>query len=258
MASKPFLARGITVERCDQCLLARRCCLCDFLVPLPKGLQLDIILLIHRDEILKPTNTGRLLAEAFPRQCFVFEWSRLEPAAALIAMIQDASRQCAIVYPAKQARAVIPVEAFDELPVEGGLKVQQVAGNVKEPHRPSRRATLILLDGTWRQAARMYNHSRYLSQLPSLSLPDTHSATYAVRKASEDSRLSTAEAAVALLACCGQQAAADHLWHIFSVFNQHYHATRMCIDIEPSASHQYLQRTFKAAIDSTGVRGPRG
>ncbi|HEY7774797.1 MAG TPA: DTW domain-containing protein [Marinagarivorans sp.] len=257
-ASKPFLARGITVERCDQCLLARRCCLCAFLAPLPNGLELDIILLMHRDEILKPTNTGRLLAEAFPEQCFVFEWSRLEPDPALLAMIQDPARQCAIVYPAKQARATINIEAFDELPVRNDCSEQLVCNGLIAQHFQPRRATLILLDGTWRQAARMFNHSRWLSHLPSLALPDARQATYAVRKASEDSRLSTAEAAVALLAYCGQQAAANHLWHVFSVFNQHYQATRMCINIEPSSSHQYLQRMPKAAINRRGEGGQRG
>ena len=195
---------------------------------LPLSLEFDIALLMHRDEILKPTNTGRLLAEAFPEHCLAFEWSRLEPNGELIKILEDPSRQCAVIYPAKQLRSSIDVTELDTFSCSEGKPAV------------SRRPTFILLDGTWRQAARMFNHSQWLKNIPTLTLPDPDAGGYAVRKSSDSTRLSTAEAAVLLLQHCGQSAAGEHLAHMFTVFNYHCRATRNCTDVELTSSHQYL------------------
>ena len=227
-AHRPFLARGATVTRCSECHLAERYCICSYMRTLPLVLDFDIVLLMHRDEILKPTNTGRLLAEAFPDNCFAFEWSRLEPNGELIKILEDSSRQCAVIYPAKQLRSSIDVS---DLGAFSNSTTRPTVG---------RRPTLILLDGTWRQAARMFNHSQWLKSMPTLTLPEPDAGGYAVRKSSDSSRLSTAEAAVLLLRHCGQSVAGEHLSHMFAVFNSHCRATRNCTDIEVTSSHQYL------------------
>ena len=230
-AKRPFLARGITVKRCEECLLAKQYCICEWLKPFNGELPVDLVLLMHRDEILKPTNTGRLMAEAFPDQCMAFEWSRLEPPTELIALINHSDRQCAVVYPARNDRQ--PVEFNHLIGTAISKKHLGISLVTKKP-------TLIFLDGTWRQAARMFNHSDWLSHLPFFALDDVVVGEYAVRKASEISRLATAEAASLVLASMSAQKASEHLQHIFTIFNQHYAATRACIPIVPSPSHSYL------------------
>lgn len=230
-AKRPFLARGITVKRCVECLLAKQYCICEWLKPFNGEFPFDIVLLMHRDEILKPTNSGRLMAEAFPNQCMAFEWSRLEPPPELIALINQADRQCAIVYPARNHRQ--PVE-FNYL-ISTAISKEHPSMSLM-----TKKPTLIFLDGTWRQAARMFNHSHWLSHLPFYALDDVVVGEYAVRKASEISRLATAEAASLVLAALHAQKASEHLQHIFTVFNQHCAATRACVPIVPSPSHSYL------------------
>lgn len=229
-AKKPFLARGITVKRCHECLLAQQYCICEWLKPFTGELPFDVILLMHRDEILKPTNTGRLIAESFPRQCMAFEWSRLEPPAQLLAILADPHRQCAVVYPARNDRKAVSFTSQN-----GSLADTHKGGE----HR--QKPTLIFLDGTWRQAARMFNHSDWLRHIPFFALDDVVVGEYAMRKASENSRLATAEAAGLVLSALKATTACVHLQHIFTVFNQHYAATRACTQVLPSVSHTYLE-----------------
>ena len=54
---------------------------------------------------------------------------------------------------------------------------------------------LILLDGTWKKAYKMFQLSKNIQALPSLSLPDNIIGQYTIRKTMKDNALSTLEAA---------------------------------------------------------------
>jgi DTW domain-containing protein YfiP len=239
-STKAFLARGILVKRCEHCLLSERWCICPWLRPYEtknnEQLDFDFVLIMHRDEILKPTNTGRLITEVFPRNCFIFEWSRLAPNSQLLDLVQDPRRLCAILFPTAKLRKSIEIQRFNL-----GTKV------LESPPVQRLRPTFILLDGTWRQAARMFNLSQWLYQVPSLTLDNIPNGRYAVRKAISNDRLSTAEAAAVLMENCGQLDAANHLQHVFNVFNDHYKAARMCTEINSGLSHAFL---LKNSLDS--------
>ena len=229
---RPFLARGSAIKRCGHCMIAQTHCVCTWLKPFMgssdhlsnDAMAVDLVLLMHSDEILKPTNTGRLAADAFPNNCWVFEWCRLEPSTELIALLEDPARQCVVVYPSTLTRPEY------------------------EPVAPlamhAKRLTIILLDGTWRQAARMINHSQWLAHVPSLALNIAaieKGSNYAMRKATQATRLSTAEAAAIALDQVGQSKASHHLLQLFNVFNSHYHATRACIKPTLTDAHAYLE-----------------
>lgn len=229
-SSKPFAARGILVERCEQCLLPIRYCICNFLKPFDATpLGVDIVLLMHSDEILKPTNTGRLASAVFPKNCGVYEWSRLAPNPELLQLLQEPHRECVVIYPATLTRPVyVPAKT---------------RGLLAENNQGAKKLTLVLLDGTWRQAARMINHSRWLDKVPSMPLliDDAYAGCYAMRKSTQDSRLSTAEAIGIALAQVGEPAAAHYLHQIFSVFNTHYSAARACDFAPETEAHRFLK-----------------
>ncbi|HMW46854.1 MAG TPA: tRNA-uridine aminocarboxypropyltransferase, partial [Cellvibrionaceae bacterium] len=84
----------------------------------------------------------------------------------------------------------------------------------------SQRLTLILLDGTWKQARKMFNRTAWLAGLPSVRLP-LSASRYALRKAAHDGCLSTAEAAIGLLDCLDMPAA-NALYSYFGLFNEAY------------------------------------
>jgi DTW domain-containing protein len=202
-STRPFLARGATVQRCERCQLARTACLCPYRRELSCGL--DLVLLLHHDEIFKPTNSGRLIADLLPANTFAFEWSRTEPAPELLRLLAQPERYPVLVFPGGEGRTV----------------------HTERPSlAPGRRLTLILLDGTWKQAGKMVRASPWLAHLPMMCLAESRPGTYAVRQAVRHGQLATAEAAAELLMVCGEVEAGETLRDYFAIFNEHCLATR--------------------------------
>lgn len=206
-ATREFLARGKSVARCERCQLAAFACICPWQPRLSSNC--DFVLLMHRDEVFKPTNTGRLVADVLPDNTHAFCWDRTNPELELLALLQDPGRVCVIVFPetaaqeSKVARQVLKVLPQDE-----------------------RRITFILLDGTWKQSGRMFHLSRWLDNVALFALPESLVRGYAVRKSHQENYLATAEAAALCLQMHGDHGAAEGLTGYFQLFNLHYLATR--------------------------------
>jgi len=216
-----FSARGKSVIRCEHCQLAVYACICNWQPQLES--RSEFVLLFHRIEVFKPTNTGRLIADAFPAQSHAFCWSRTEPERALLNLLHDEARQCFIVFPADTPEAKEKSrEVFSKLPDNQKIK------------------TFILLDATWKQSGRMFHLSRWLENVPCVALPEGALRGYAVRKSHQDNYLSTAEAAALCLQLAGEEKNSQVLLDYFQLFNEHYLATRGCYPPVIGAVHQRL------------------
>ncbi|SQJ10827.1 Uncharacterized conserved protein [Serratia rubidaea] len=198
-ATRPFLARGCRVARCQGCLLPQKNCLCDTITP--QSADSRFCLIMFGAEPLKPSNTGRLIADILP-DTQAFLWSRTEVDPALLAAINDPHRQPYVVFPASYADAGRPV--YSQLPASG-----------KPP-------LFIMLDGTWSEARKMFRKSPYLNQFPVFSLDVAAASDYQLREASRAEQHCTAEVAAALLQKAGDDAAALGLSQHFSYFRQRY------------------------------------
>lgn len=206
-STREFLARGKSVKRCDSCQLAEFACMCRWRPAL--NTHVEFVLLMHSDEVFKPTNTGRLIADVLPDQTHVYCWSRTDPDVGLLALLADSRRRCVLVFPAEVAStASHPRKVLYELPQD------------------ERVITFILLDGTWKQSGRMFHLSRWMDNVPCIQLPDSLMRGYAVRKSHQENYLSTAEAAALCLHLAGEQSVAAVLSDYFELFNMHYLATR--------------------------------
>ncbi len=220
-STRAFLARGKSVVRCEYCQLAIFACICPWRPELTSNCE--FVLLMHRDEVFKPTNTGRLIADVLPRQTHVFCWSRTEPVPELLALLNDPLRRCVIVFPAdanetgSKSRTLVT-----EFPADGAV------------------VTFILLDGTWKQSGRMFHLSRWLEAVPCAVLPDALVRGYAVRKSHQEHYLSTAEAAGLCLEMVGEARAACVLQDYFELFNLHYLATRGSYTPVPGSVHERM------------------
>lgn len=216
-----FLARGKSVVRCELCQLGSFACICKWIPQITS--RCEFILIMHRFEVFKPTNTGRLIADVLPQQTHVFAWSRTEPSSDLLQLLQDKNRDCFIIFPTdinasgKSSRSV-----FTELP-----------SSKKIP-------TFILLDGTWKQSGRMFHLSRWLDTVACLSLPDILLRGYAMRKSHQDNYLSTAEAAALCLEMANEMTSSKILLDYFQLFNEHYIATRGCYAPIIGELHRHL------------------
>ncbi len=229
-----FLARGKSVIRCDLCQMASFACLCAWRPRLQS--RCEFILLMHRIEVFKPTNTGRLIADVLPEQTHVFCWSRTEPAKELLDLLSDKSRQCFIVFPANSNP---DPNVINEEKVNRKI-VNKIPSNKSIP-------TFILLDGTWKQSGRMFHLSRWLDDVACISLSDVllgdYVKSYTVRKSHQDSYLSTAEAAALCLELIDEQNNSAVLLNYFQLFNLHYLATRACCPPEIGALHKFLDES---------------
>lgn len=192
ISTKPFAARGKKLVRCPWCLLGELFCTCLHREYLKTSA--NFMLIMYDDEVLKPTNSGRLIADLVPNTS-AFLWSRTEPSKQMVDMINDPKYQPMLIFPEQYAQEGQPViEHINQLncSTENPHIIPQANHGSSAPKIP----LLILLDGSWRQAIKMFKKSPYLHKLPLLSFTPETLATYELRKGSHDFQLSTAEVAV--------------------------------------------------------------
>jgi len=202
-STRPFLARGGRIERCVNCMLLPYLCIC----ALKKTAQTNsaFLLLMYDDEILKPSNTGRLIADLVP-DTFAYIWSRTEPNAEMLALLQDPQWQPIVIFPAEYSQ---PERVISE-------------SNKLHDKLSDKKPLFILLDGSWAQAKKMFRKSPYLDNLPVLSFSPENISRYLVRKAVKDNQLATAEVAALALDYIGESENSAQLALLFEVFKENY------------------------------------
>lgn len=212
---REFKARGSFVTRCDHCQLPILNCLCPYQVKAESHAQ--VWLITHPIEHFKPTNTGRLIRDVITTTQ-VFTWYRTAPDAQLAALLKDPRYAPFVIFPDDQpdyADRVVGIEAVHSAKEQARIPV------------------FIILDGTWRQARRMFRKSAYLDALPVLPLRTERETRYRLRKPASKAHLCTAEVAIELLRQGGDTVAADVLDDYFEVFNDSYAASRLHHKIDP-------------------------
>ncbi|MFE4111919.1 tRNA-uridine aminocarboxypropyltransferase [Kosakonia sp. YIM B13611] len=197
-STRPFLARGNRIRRCQSCLLPLKNCLCDTLKPACANSRFCLVM--FDTEPMKPSNTGRLIADILP-DTQAFQWSRTEPPQALIDLCTSEAYQPMVVFPASYAgseRQVLSAPAAGKPPL------------------------FIMLDGTWTEARKMFRKSPYLDALPVISVDLSRVSAYRLREAHAEDQYCTAEVAIALLDLAGDNSAAQALGDHFTLFRERY------------------------------------
>lgn len=207
ISTKPFAARGNKVNRCELCRLAIKNCICS-LTPKVES-QVGFLLLMYDAEVLKPSNTGKLIADVCDNT-FAFLWSRTGVDPQLLAILNDKQWLPIIVFPQQYASEQQTVY-LNTLP---------------EVSQSNQRPLFILLDGSWREAKKMFRKSPYLANLPvcSFELDSISQAkiSHYIRDAEVANQLSTAQVAAQMLAFAGETANGELLSRWFDLFNYQY------------------------------------
>ena len=211
IATRPYASRGNKVLRCRRCLLPQTVCTCAWRQPCESNAAFALVM--YDTEVLKPSNSGRLIADLIP-DTHAFLWSRTAPDAGLLTLLADPQYQAYLVFPAEYALAeqqvveqLLPTELNSSAGEEG-------TGTCEQAKKP----LFILLDGCWREAVKMFRKSPYLQTIPMLSFSPENIAHYRLRKGQRDFQLGTAEVAVLALQAFGEteNAAALDAW--FNLF----------------------------------------
>ena len=142
-----------------------RLCLCALIPRIATRTRL--LLVIHRREARKPTNTGRLATQCLTNSEAMVRGHESSPSPPYT---WDSSTQPLFLYPYEDA---IPIARFatSERPV-----------------------TLIVPDGTWRQAAKVRNRVPGLRDVPCVSIEPDAPTIYRLRRETRSEGLATIEA----------------------------------------------------------------
>ncbi|WP_140920057.1 tRNA-uridine aminocarboxypropyltransferase [Limnobaculum xujianqingii] len=198
-STRPFRARGCRVIRCHRCLLPRVHCLChSFSATLAES---TFCLLMYDTEPLKPSNTGRLIADILP-DTKAFLWSRTNIDPQLLALLSNPDYQPYVIFPSSYATS------------------DRVVTRVEK--QSNKRPLFIILDGTWTEARKMFRKSPYLDNFPILSIDNDQNSDYQLREASRKEQLCTAEVAIQILSQVGDRRASEGLERYFTDFRQRY------------------------------------
>lgn len=210
-----YKSRGQRVKRCDLCRISTTHCICA-IAPKKNAVNTNagFLLLMYDTEVLKPSNTGKLIADLIP-DTFAFLWSRTTKNDELQAVLDDEKWQPFVVFPQEYAGENRQVYS-NELVCEQG-----------------KRPLFIMLDGSWREAKKMFRKSPYIDKFPlvsfdpktlldNMSSPVGDDSRYTVRKTELEHQFSTAEVAARVLEMYGEKANGHLLDLWFDVFNYQY------------------------------------
>ncbi len=132
--------------------------------------MMNIYLLTHQRELERKTNTGVLATELLGENCRVFVWDRVSPNIELLHKLKHES--VALIYPTEDSISMDEVANFD---------------------------SFIIIDATWQEAQKMYNHSPYLKNLAKVQLNREKTSIYTLRRNQKKLGLCTAECVSELL-----------------------------------------------------------
>jgi len=220
-STRPFLARGGRIERCVYCMLLPYLCICAYKRTVATNSA--FLLLMYDDEILKPSNTGRLIADIVP-DTFAYIWSRTQPNTEMLSLLQDPKWQPVVIFPEEYSQP--------ERVIAEGRWIKS-----------DKKTLFILLDGSWAQAKKMFKKSPYLDNLPVLSFSPEKLSSYLVRKAVKENQLATAEVASLALEYIGEHDNASQLELLFDVFKENYMLGKQRKQLPEDASHHRLIRS---------------
>lgn len=201
-STRVFRARGSKVIRCDHCLLPQADCICCDRPAIT--CRSAFCFLVYKGEAYKPSNSGRLIADVAPDH-HAFLWQRTVHDPALLALLADPRYAPMVVFP--------HVYAEDHRRLHSPLALDTV--------RAGRIPLFVMLEGTWREARKMFK-SPYLASLPVLGIQPQQTSRYLMRDAALDFQLCTAEVGIEVLKLAQEQPAAQALAEYFTTFCQRY------------------------------------
>jgi DTW domain-containing protein YfiP len=192
--------RGANAERssrlrCPECLMHRSLCICALLPSLQTRTRL--VLVLHQLEARKTTNTGRLAARCLTNSRIVVrgrdgDSGDTGTSPTIERSLWDAGSQPLLLLPSEDAT---PVSQWKQ----------------------SAPITLIVPDGTWRQAIRTRKRVAGLDKVPCVTLPAAAPSRYRLRHAAQPQRLATLEAIAIAMGILEGPLVQEALEHVFAV-----------------------------------------
>jgi DTW domain-containing protein YfiP len=175
--------------RCPRCRLHTDLCACPLLAPIEVATQ--VLLVTHKFEHRKATNTGHLAVQCLKGARLCLRGREDSPDDLVV---WDQGRTPLLLFPCRDA---VPLDEW-----------------LVQATRPLA-ISLIVPDGTWRQANRVRRRVPGLSQVQAVSLTATQESNYRLRRTHIRTRLATFEAIALALGILESPSVGKHLLHVF-------------------------------------------
>ena len=186
---------------CNRCGLPIINCICD---KAPKiETHAKIWILSTAKEFYRASNTARLLSLVNPSSTEIFLWERTNIPEKLVSNLNNNLYDVFLLFPIDD----------NEIPTR---KVEYKSTN-KIP-------VFIIIDGTWKEAKKIFRRSVYLDKVPIISLTPAFKSTYNLRRGASDGNLCTIEAAIEVLKINGEVENSKVVNEFYTLFLRSYTA----------------------------------
>lgn len=188
-------------DSCNDCGLSIINCICKNAPQIKTDSKIWI--LSTEREFYRPSNTARLLELANPESTEIFLWQRNKRPEKLVENIQDEQYDVYLLFP-----------AYDE-ESKSRKVIYEKTGKI---------SAFILIDGTWKEARKIYIKSDYLKKLPIISLEPNYQSKYDLRRGGKGN-LCTIEAAIEALKLNGEIESSKPIEDFYNLFLRNYKAS---------------------------------
>jgi len=185
--------RNSRPHRCPRCRIHQQWCFCAHIKPFK--IQSTVSLVVHVRELKLPSNTAQFVREMLPENTYFDVRGRLNAQLDLAPVVGRPGRTL-FLYPNESAVELTP---------------EFVAQN-PGPYN------LIVPDGNWTQARKVYQREAALKDVPTVKLPSGITGEYELRTAPQPGYVSTYEAIAHALAVLEGPQVRDDLMTFFRVF----------------------------------------
>lgn len=192
-------------ESCDKCGLPVINCICGKIHKIHTNAQIWI--LCSEREFYRPSNTARLLKLINPESTEIILWERINPCKRLIEIIDSEN-----------------YETFLLFPEENNDLEENVSERTLENIQTHKTKVFIILDGTWKEAEKMFRKSDYLKKITRISLKPQHKSKYTLRRGAGEGELCTIEAAIEVLKLNNELKNAENINNVFELFIRSFKA----------------------------------
>lgn len=159
---------------CSKCGKAKKACICRWIQSLASNVEL--VILQHPSEQNKPLGTARILQLSLENSQIIIG-ENFSDNEQLNQLLKESDTSHYLLFPNECSTA------FSKIALAN----------------PAKKLRVILIDGTWRKAYKIWQLSTNLHCLPSIRLPDDIKGKYTIRKAPTENSVSTVEAGYHLL-----------------------------------------------------------
>ncbi len=164
---------SLNARYCPLCQKAKKACICHVIKHIP--CDIPILILQHPSEAKKPIGTAKIASLSLPL-CTIYSGEDFTTHSALNKKINEGEYEYMLLYPHENA-----------------IDIATIMTNKKEIQK-EKKIGLIVIDGTWKKAFKIWSLSKNLHPLPKVMLTGSEKGNYQIRKSSKKNSLATVEA----------------------------------------------------------------